>query len=61
MKQASAKLQGKAPTPYSFPVKLFQLHMSFAHIIPEIMTASIPPPGKVDAPTRYNPLTGVLK
>jgi len=26
-----------------------------------MVTASIPPPGNVDAPTRYNPFIGVLK
>jgi len=39
----------------------FQLHMSFAQIIPEIVTASIPPPGKVEALAKYKPLIGVLK
>jgi len=38
-----------------------QLHISFAQIIPEITTASIPPPGKVEAPTKYRPFIGVLK
>jgi len=39
----------------------FQLHTSFAQIIPEITVASIPPPGKVDALARYKPFIGVLK
>jgi hypothetical protein len=39
----------------------FHLYMSFAQIMPEITAASIPPPGKVEAPTRYRPFIGVLK
>jgi len=38
-----------------------QLHMSFAQMIPEITTASIPPPGKVEALAKYKPFIGVLK
>jgi len=35
--------------------------MSFAQIIPDIITAYILPPGKVEALAKYKPVIGVLK
>jgi len=35
--------------------------MSFAQIIPDIITASILPIGKVEALAKYKPVIGVLK
>jgi len=40
---------------------LFHPHISWAQTIPDITTASIPPPGKVEALAKYRPFKGVLK
>jgi len=38
-----------------------QPRMSFAQMIPDMVTDSRPAPGKVDAPAKYSPLIGARK